>query len=136
MTPFPSRDRPAAGRFSGVRARLPKLTASRAATPPAGPAIEGIAPWARFKRLTEFGWPRNFPIVQFPNAPLIIAFVAGQIAAIAHDGAHADAAAVSYLAMAIWAYEELVYGVNWFRHLLGFAYVVSTALHLALALRR
>ena len=105
-------------------------------TPAARPAIEGIAPWARFKRLTEFGWPTSFPIVQFPNAPLIIAFVAGQIAAIAHGGAHADAAAVSFLAMVIWAYEELVYGVNWFRHLLGFAYVVSTAVHLALALRR
>jgi hypothetical protein len=26
---------------------------------------------------------------------------------------------VAYLATAIWAYEELVYGANWFRHLLG-----------------
>jgi hypothetical protein len=43
---------------------------------------------------------------------------------------------VSYLALAIWAYEELVHGVNWFRHLLGFAYVISTAVHLAVALQR
>ena len=42
--------------------------------------------------------------------------------------------AVSYLAMAVWAYAELVDGVNWFRHLLGLAYVVSTAVHLAAAL--
>ena len=39
------------------------------------------------------------------------------------------------LAMVIWAYEELVDGVNWFRHLLGLAYVISTAAHLALAMR-
>lgn len=72
--------------------------------------------------------------MQFPNAPLIIAFVAGQVASRAHGSGHADASAISYLAMFIWAYEELVDGVNWFRHLLGFAYVISTAVHLALAL--
>ena len=33
-----------------------------------------------------------------------------------HDATHADAAAISHLAMTIWAYEELVHGVNWFRH--------------------
>ncbi len=40
----------------------------------------------------------------------------------------------SYLAMAIWAYEELAHGVNWFRHLLGLTYIVSTGVHLAAAL--
>ena len=89
---------------------------------------------ARFKRLTALGWPRSFPLVQFPNAPLILAFVAGEIASMAHGSVHADASAVSYLALAIWAYEELIYGVNWFRHLLGLAYVVSTTTHLAVAL--
>jgi hypothetical protein len=34
----------------------------------------------------------------------------------------------------IWAYEELLQGVNWFRHLLGLGYVIATAVHLALAL--
>ena len=48
---------------------------------------------------------------------------------------HADAAAISYLAMTIWACEELVHGVSWFRHLLGLAYVFSTAVHLALGLQ-
>ena len=74
--------------------------------------------------------------MQFPNAALIVAFLAGQAASLAHGASHADAAAVSYLALAIWAYEELVHGVNWFRHLLGFAYVISTAIHLAVALQR
>ena len=98
------------------------------------PTLEGLAVRARFKRLTALGWPRSFPLVQFPNAPLILAFVAGEIASMAHGSVHADAAAVSYLALALWAYEELISGVNWFRHLLGLAYVVSTTTHLAAAL--
>jgi hypothetical protein len=90
---------------------------------------------ARFKRLTALGWPKSFPLVQFPNAPLIVAFLAGTTAGVVHGAAHADAKAASYLAMMIWAYEELVDGVNWFRHLLGLAYVISTTTHLALALQ-
>jgi hypothetical protein len=89
---------------------------------------------AGYRRVREFGWPRRFPIVQFPNDVLIIAFVAGQLAATLHGAGHADARAVSYLAMAIWAYEELAEGVNWFRHLLGLVYVISTVTHLAHAI--
>jgi hypothetical protein len=83
----------------------------------------------------RFDWPRGFPIIQFPNVPLIAAFVSGQVAAMIHGAGHREAAAVSYLALTIWAYEELVHGVNWFRHLLGLVYLVSTVLHLALAIR-
>jgi hypothetical protein len=89
---------------------------------------------AGYRRVREFSWPRRFPIAQFPNNPLIVAFVAGQLAMMLHGGGRADARAVSYLAMAIWAYLELVDGVNWFRHLLGLFYVVSTGVHLAAAL--
>jgi hypothetical protein len=89
-----------------------------------------------FKWLTQLGWPKSFPIVQFPNAPLIIAFLAGQAATHTHGTTHAYAAAISYLAMIIWAYEELVHGVNWFRHLLGLGYAISTIVHLALTLQR
>jgi hypothetical protein len=92
--------------------------------------------WRAYKRLTQLSWPRRFPIVQFPNAPLTIAFVAGAVASRTHSSVHAYAHAITYLAMAIWAYEELAYGVNWFRHLLGLAYTISTAMHLALALQR
>ena len=95
----------------------------------------GVALWPRFKRLTQHGWHKSFPIVQFANAPLIIAFLAGEAARVAHGSTH-DAAAISYLAMTIWAYEELIHGVNWFRHLLGLTYVISTAVHLVLALQR
>jgi hypothetical protein len=87
-----------------------------------------------FKGLTQFAWPKAFPIVQFPNAPLIIAFLAGAAAARTHDPGHAYLAAISFLAFGVWAYEELVHGVNWFRHLLGLGYAISTVVHLALAL--
>lgn len=93
------------------------------------------AVWRGFKRLTRLGWPRRFPIVQFPNAPLIVSFVAGQVAAHTHGAVHAYASAISYLAFAIWTYEELAHGVNWFRHLLGLGYAISTIIHLAHALQ-
>ena len=89
---------------------------------------------AGYRRVRGLDWPRSFPLVQFPNNALITAFVAGQLAAILHGAGRADARAVSYMATIIWAYEELTHGVNWFRHLLGVAYVLSTAVHLARAL--
>lgn len=90
---------------------------------------------AVYHSVRGFGWPRRFPIAQFPNDALITAFVAGQLAGMLHGTEHFDAQAVSYLAMMVWAYEELFHGVNWFRHLLGLAYVISTGTHLAVALR-
>lgn len=92
--------------------------------------------WRRFESLKQLGWPRSFPIVQFPNVPLIVAFLAGAAAARTHGSDHAYLLATAYLAMGIWAYEELLHGVNWFRHLLGLAYAISTLVHLALAIGR
>jgi len=90
--------------------------------------------WRAFKHLTQLSFPRSYPIVQFPNAPLIVAFASGLVAHHSHGGEHAYAQAVSYLAMAIWAYLELFGGVNGFRRLLGLTYTISTAIHLANAL--
>ena len=84
--------------------------------------------------MMQLSWPRDFPLVQFPNVPLLAAFASGQVAAAIHGVGHGEAAAVSYAAMTIWAYEELVDGVNWFRHLLGAVYVASTVGHIALAI--
>jgi hypothetical protein len=90
--------------------------------------------WRLFERLTRLGFPKRFPIIQFPNAPLIIAFIAGMAAARTDGLGHAYAQSVSYLSLAVWAYLELVSGVNWFRRLLGIGYIASTTVHLALAL--
>lgn len=89
---------------------------------------------AGYRRVRGFGWPRRFPVVQFPNNALIVAFLAGQVGAMVAGAGRFDARAVSYLAMTIWAYEEFAHGVNWFRHVLGLAYIVSTGAHLAAAL--
>jgi hypothetical protein len=90
--------------------------------------------WTGFKRLTALGFPRRFPIVQFPNLPLIIAFAAGLAATSIHGEAHFYARSVSYLGMTVWAYEELVHGVNWFRHLLGLSYALIMIIRVADAL--
>jgi hypothetical protein len=87
-----------------------------------------------FKRLTRIGFPNRFPIIQFPNAPLIVAFIAGIVAGETHGLGHAYARSVADLSFGVWAYLELVAGVNWFRRLLGLGYGSSTIVHLALAL--
>jgi hypothetical protein len=91
--------------------------------------------WRGFKKLTQLSFPKSFPIVQFPNAPLIVGFLAGLLASHLHGDAHDYTRAIAYLATGLWAYLELTEGVNWFRNLLGLAYVVSTVVHLALALK-
>jgi hypothetical protein len=88
-------------------------------------------PWPAFKRLTALGFPRRFPIVQFPNLPLIAAFLAGEAGQYLHGTDHNFARSVAYLAMTIWAYEELVRGVNWFRRLLGLAYLIILVVRVA-----
>jgi hypothetical protein len=93
-----------------------------------------VAAWRAFGRLTQLSFPRSYPIIQFPNAPLILAFVSGLAAQHSHGRGHYYAQAVSYLSMAVWAYLELFQGVNAFRRLLGLAYTVSTVVHLASAL--
>ncbi len=86
--------------------------------------------------LRAFSFPRRFPIIQFPNLPLAVAFVSGQAAHRLSGSPRVYAQAISYLSMAVWAYLELFEGVNWFRRLLGAFYIVSTAVHLEHALHR
>jgi hypothetical protein len=93
-----------------------------------------VAVWRQFKRLTALGFPTRFPIIQFPNLPLIVAFVAGESAMYIHGEAHFYARSISYLGMTIWAYEELVSGVNWFRRLLGTVYAVVMVMRVAHAI--
>jgi hypothetical protein len=93
-----------------------------------------LALWAGFKRLTAIGLPPRYPIVQFPNLPLIVAFFAGFAATRLHGEPHFYARAISYLGMTIWAYEELTLGVNSFRRLLGLTYAVIMVMRVAHAL--
>ena len=95
------------------------------------PPPSELHPWLAFKRLTTLGFPRRFPIVQFPNVPLVAAFVAGEAGRFVGGTAHSFTRSAAYLAMTIWAYEELTAGVNWFRRLLGLAYMIILLVRVA-----
>jgi hypothetical protein len=78
-------------------------------------------------RRAQRGWPPSFPIVQFPNAPLLVAAAAWLVAALADGALQAYARAAFYAALAAWAWLELADGANWYRRVLGagaLAYVV------------
>jgi hypothetical protein len=103
--------------------------------PPGRPDPDAAVRYRRAcERLRQFSFPRSYPLVQFPNAPLILAFAAGVLAHFSHGRVHSYAQAVSYLALAVWAYLELVHGVNALRRLLGLAVMIATAVHLGNAL--
>ena len=76
--------------------------------------------WRRGQR----GWPERFPLVQFPNAPLIVAIVAAVVARIADGTVHDVARAVTEVGVIMWALLEIAQGSNWFRRLLGAAVLV------------
>lgn len=79
----------------------------------------------------QHGWPKRYPIAQFPNAPLL-ASLAGSVVHKVTDGDTADYGwAVSRMGLAIWAYLELTAGVNLFRRALGVVGLVLTAKGLA-----
>ena len=97
-----------------------------------GPRRAHLPRW--FIRLTKLGWPRRFPIVQFPNLPLLTAVVAGRATDLVNGQAPSYLQSLSYVAMTIWAYEELVHGVNWFRRLLGLVFAILTIMRVAQAM--
>ena len=109
-------------------------------------AVEGVqtehrrstfsSAWRAFKHLTTLGYPRGFPVVQFPNLPLIVALIAGYGSRYIRGTGHADLLAVGYLAMTIWAYEELARGTNWFRRLLGLVFMVILVVRVAEGLHK
>lgn len=61
----------------------------------------------------------SYTLVQFPNKALWVALAAAAVNMFATGSLHQVVAAVFYIALTIWAYQEIVSGVNWFRRLLG-----------------
>ena len=86
--------------------------------------------WRRGQR----GWPARFPLVQFPNAPLLAALGAWLVAALTDGSAHAYARAAFYAGLTAWAWQELADGVNWVRRLLGAAGLVYVVVKVGAAL--
>jgi hypothetical protein len=69
-------------------------------------------------------------------AALSAGAVSAGLLAGAEDGkTHDYLQSVSYLAMTVWAYEELVHGSNSFRRLLGLGYAVILTIRVAQAIR-
>lgn len=73
---------------------------------------------AAWRRAQE-GWPRRYPVVQFPNPPLLVALGASVGRRLTDGDTAAAFDAVGRVALAIWAWEELAHGDNAFRRVLG-----------------
>jgi hypothetical protein len=87
------------------------------------------------KRLPGLGFPRSFPLVQFPNLPLAVGLLADLAAGATEGSLHKYALSLSYLGISVWAYGELAHGVNWVRRLLGLVFVVVMVVRVAHLLR-
>jgi hypothetical protein len=74
---------------------------------------------AELWRRGQVGWPRSYPVVQFPNPPLLLAFAGWGLAAVAGGTPHDVGRAVFIIGLGVWAWAEAVGGVNWFRRLVG-----------------
>ena len=72
--------------------------------------------------------------MQFPNAPLLVAFGGWLVAALTDGSVHAYARAVFYVGLAVWAWGELTSGVNWARRALGAAGLVYVVIKVGAAL--
>jgi len=81
-----------------------------------------------------WSWPARFPLVQFPNPPLILALLASAASRGTEGDLHRYCRGVFYVAMTVWAYEEASAGVNWFRRLLGCGFLLYLALAIGRAL--
>jgi hypothetical protein len=72
------------------------------------------------------GWPRSFPVVQFPNPPLMLAFAGKGCAAVSDGKARELGRALFQIGLVVWALEEVAAGDNWFRRVLGAGALTQT----------
>lgn len=86
--------------------------------------------WRRGQR----GWPADNPVAQFPNAPLLVAIAAWIVRQFTDGTANDWASAVFYVALACFAFWELIDGVNRFRRIGGAVLLFLIAYWLAQAL--
>src|ERR1035438_1736678 len=52
------------------------------------PANISVVTVAELWRRGQVGWPRCYPVAQFPNLPLLLAFAGWGLAAVTNDTAH------------------------------------------------
>lgn len=82
-------------------------------------------------RRGQVGWPRGFPVAQFPNPPLLVAFAGWGVEALSDGAAHDAGRWVFIVGLGIWAWQEATGGVNWFRRLVGAGGLVWVAVTVA-----
>jgi hypothetical protein len=87
------------------------------------------------QRLARWQWPARFPLVQFPNPPLLLALLADLGARITSGTGHRWLLALFYASLSVWAYEEARHGENWFRRALGAGFAFYILLTLSRSLR-
>jgi hypothetical protein len=85
---------------------------------------------AELWRRGQVGWPRRFPIAQFPNPPLLVAIAGWAVAVVTGGAAHEAGRTVFYLGLAVWAWEEATDGINWLRRLIGAGALIWLAVRL------
>jgi hypothetical protein len=86
---------------------------------------------AELWRRGQVGWPRRYPIAQFPNPPLLLAGAGWGLAAATGGTSHDVGRVLFTVGLAVWALEEMAAGVNWFRRLLGTGVLVWIVASLA-----
>lgn len=85
----------------------------------------------RYRKLTQLGWPRDYPVAQFPNTPLWVSLIASVVGRFVSGEAQDYVTAVGTIGIAVWAWQEAFDGVNAFRHALGVVMLIYTAVTLA-----
>ncbi len=83
--------------------------------------------WHRSQR----GWPKDAPIAQFPNAPLLAAIAAWIVGHFTSGSVHDAASAVFYVALSCFAWWEVTDGANNFRRVMGAAVLLFVVVSLA-----
>lgn len=84
-------------------------------------------------RRGQHGWPADYPIAQFPNAPLLVAIAAWIARRLTEVGSAPNdwATAIFFVALAAFAWWELADGANGFRRAMGAAVLVFVVISLA-----
>jgi hypothetical protein len=65
------------------------------------------------------GWPRRFPIVQFPNPPLLVALAGRGLETLTEGSPHDAGRGLFLVGFGGWGLEEALGGANWLRRLIG-----------------
>ena len=85
-------------------------------------------------RRGQHGWPPAFPLVQFPNAPLLVGLGGSLVAALTEGSLRSCALVAAHAGLLTWAWKEVSGGVNWVRRALGAGGLVYLAATIARAL--